>query len=242
MPAVPGGTETLDVVFAERRRRLAPIADLREIRVSRSRPEQEHRHTDDLSPPPVHCGAESDFDPHLNGFVFHFFGRSPGLPPWLRGLGSTNPGTLRHPIASKVRCVSIAVTDSHKPSRSWRRFQNSRCPVSHAEGPVPLNSAGTLVFETIHYDKAGETGDTKVVAAELASYDDAGMALLVTAGGIHVQFPAAHLYPVEPGRSKRTWVAGQSLIRDFVYAVEPTQLRYMERDEALRQIQAHRTR
>ena len=114
--------------------------------------------------------------------------------------------------------------------------------MSHAEGPVPLNSAGTLVFETIHYDKAGETGDTKVVAAELASYDDAGMALLVTAGGIHVLFPAAHLYPVEPGRSKRTWVAGQSLIRDFVYAVEPTQLRYMERDEVLRQIQAHRAK
>lgn len=113
--------------------------------------------------------------------------------------------------------------------------------MSHAEGPVPLYSRGTLVFETIHYDKAGETGDTKVVSADVASYDSSGMALLVTAGGIHVQFPAAHLHPVEPGRSKRTWIAGQSLIRDFVYAVEPTQLRFMGREEALGHLPGRRT-
>jgi hypothetical protein len=81
-----------------------------------------------------------------------------------------------------------------------------------------VNRPATLVFRTVHYDKAGETSDYRVVKAEIADVDAAGMAILVTRSGIHVRFPARMLFPVHAADTPpegQKFIGGQELVRDF---------------------------
>lgn len=95
-----------------------------------------------------------------------------------------------------------------------------------------VNSSVLLVFETIHYDKAGETGQTVIAKAEVAEIDAFGTAFLVTEKGIHTQFPVAYLYPAEGSTEREPrWMGGQSVVRDFHNAVQPASLRRMSVEE-----------
>lgn len=101
-----------------------------------------------------------------------------------------------------------------------------------------VNSSVTLVFETIHYDKAGETGQTVIAKAEVAEIDAFGTAFLVTEKGVHTQFPVAYLYPAEGSTDREPkWMGGQSVVRDFHNAVQPASLRRMPVEEVRRHLE-----
>jgi len=81
-----------------------------------------------------------------------------------------------------------------------------------------VHRPATLVFRTIHFDKAGETGDDRVVQAEIADVAADGTALLVTRGGIPVRVPVAVLFPVHPAGTppeRQSYVGGHELVRNF---------------------------
>ena len=75
----------------------------------------------------------------------------------------------------------------------------------------------TLVFRTVHIDKAGETGDDRVVQAEIADVAADGTALLITRGGVPVRVPVAVLFPVHPAGTppeRQVYVGGHELVRN----------------------------
>lgn len=95
----------------------------------------------------------------------------------------------------------------------------------------------TLVFNTIHFDKAGETSDFRVVEAEIADVTPTGDTLiLVTREGIHLHFPIRMVYPAGPSDTPpelQTYIGGQELTRDFhpPQNAERTSLRWLTREE-----------
>lgn len=94
----------------------------------------------------------------------------------------------------------------------------------------------TLVLRIVHWDKAGETCDARVVQAEVADVTADGSALLVIDGRIPFTIPAVNLYPVGPTDTAieaQTFIAGHELLRDFHPQVgEPrTVQRWLSRQE-----------
>lgn len=94
----------------------------------------------------------------------------------------------------------------------------------------------SLVFKTVHFDKAGETSDFRIIEAEVADIDDDASALLVTRDGIPITVPESMLFPVHPlgtPPESQSYIAGHELIRDFhPSAGSPrTSLRWLDRPE-----------
>jgi hypothetical protein len=95
-----------------------------------------------------------------------------------------------------------------------------------------------LLFQTIHFDRAGETGGTVERLGEILQIDGRGWALVVTRDGDHYRCPVARLYRA---RGERRWcagegdwvtvdfVAGESVIRDFHSAVKPLTVNWANR-------------
>jgi hypothetical protein len=101
---------------------------------------------------------------------------------------------------------------------------------------VYVNRPATLVFRTVHIDRAGKTSADHVVEAEVADVDAAGTALLVTRDGVHVRLPVRALYPVHPAGAPpgaQAFIGGQELTRDFHPRVGAarTSLRWLDRGE-----------
>lgn len=88
----------------------------------------------------------------------------------------------------------------------------------------------TLVFRTVHWDKAGETFNSRVVRAEVADVDAEGTALLVTRQGIPILAPVARLYLTNPDETRieaQTYFAAHEIVRNFhPHAGEPLTTRH----------------
>ncbi len=85
----------------------------------------------------------------------------------------------------------------------------------------------TLVFRTKHIDRAGQTGSTRIMQAEIAVLHADGTATLVSDDGVYIQFPIdqiAHLNDIG-------YIGGQELIRDFHDAIAPFSLRWLDAKE-----------
>ena len=110
-----------------------------------------------------------------------------------------------------------------------------------------INRPATLVFRTIHIDRAGETSNDVVVQAEIADVDDEGLLLLATRRGIFVHFPAHALFPVTSDRrpsDSTKYIGGRELIRDFhpIGDAPLTKLRWLAPDEVEAALRRKRSR
>lgn len=94
-----------------------------------------------------------------------------------------------------------------------------------------------LVFRTVHFDKAGETSDHRIVDADIADVDPTGHVLLATATGIPVLAPIDKLFPADIAAPDPLWaeafIGGQELTRDFHPQVGSprTVLRWLDRPD-----------
>lgn len=96
-----------------------------------------------------------------------------------------------------------------------------------------------LVFNVIHWDKAGETSGQHIAEAEIADVGADDVALLVTPDGVPIRLPVTALFPVRTGGvgvEGQTYIGGHELIRNFHPAAdEPrTVSRWLNRDEVER--------
>src|SRR5262245_4056441 len=94
----------------------------------------------------------------------------------------------------------------------------------------------TLIFRTVHWDKAGETSSCRVVKADVADVTGNGIALLVTRNGIPVHVPVATLFrtrPPDAAVEAQVYIGGHELIRDFHPKVSDlrTVQRWLDREE-----------
>jgi hypothetical protein len=97
----------------------------------------------------------------------------------------------------------------------------------------------TLVFRTVHIDRAGETVSQRVVSAEIADVNADGDALLVSDDGAHLWFPVASLHAIVDAADSPEAVrliGGQELVRDFhaASAGSRVSLRWLDRRETKR--------
>jgi len=91
-----------------------------------------------------------------------------------------------------------------------------------------IGQPATLVFRTIHIDRAGRTGTTKVVSGEILGLTNSGESLLICSSGIHLQHPQSHLFSLE-GRAGL--VGGREIIRDLHDATNPISSRWLSGQE-----------
>ena len=94
----------------------------------------------------------------------------------------------------------------------------------------------TLVFRTVHWDKAGESSGQIVVTAQVADVMADGVALAVIDDGIPVHVPVTKLYPIESSSAPANgpaFIGGHELIRDFhpAQGKPNTAIRWLERSE-----------
>lgn len=97
----------------------------------------------------------------------------------------------------------------------------------HVESEL-VGRRATLIFQTTHIDRGGETGNAVSVHAEIVAIDEEGNAVLISEGGVHLRFPAALLYQLGTGKEL---LGGQELVRDFHNGDEPIRTRWLARDE-----------
>lgn len=95
----------------------------------------------------------------------------------------------------------------------------------------------TVVFRTVHWDKAGETSELHVVEAEVADATGDGSALLVTLGGIPIHVPVAKLFPFSPAGTTAEvpgYFSAHELIRNFHPEVGSPRIieRWLDQQEA----------
>ena len=83
----------------------------------------------------------------------------------------------------------------------------------------------TLVFRTIHLDRAGQSGSTRIIQAEIAGLHTDGTATLVSNDGVHIKFPIEQI----TNWNDNGYIGGQELIRDFHNEIAPFSLRCLDR-------------